>query len=182
MLEQTAAPRPAPVRDQPLRLGRIVSVAGSQVISVLELDFTTDPEMRRHAPQIGGLVTMRLQESVAYGLVTGLSIPDPTGGGERAELKIMEIELLGEAQGTAERGLGTFQRGVSDHPALGDAVYASTIEDLSKVYAKPSVSCVRIGSVHQDKSLPASSSPTICWASISPFWAPPARASPARSP
>ena len=38
---------------------------------------------------------------------------------------------------------------------LGDAVYGSTIEDLSKVYAKPSVSCVRVGSVHQDKSLPA---------------------------
>ncbi len=67
----------------------------------------------------------------------------------------MEVELLGEAAGTPEKGLSTFQRGVSDHPVLGDPVYGSTIEDLSKVYAKPSVSCVRVGSVHQDKSLPA---------------------------
>ena len=155
MSNQAVAPRPAPVCQEPTKLGRIVSVAGSQVISVLDQDLATDPEMRRHAPQIGGLVTMRLLESVAYGLVTGLSIPDPSDNADHVELKIMEIELLGEAPGTSERGLGAFQRGVSDHPSLGDPVYASTIEDLSKVYAKPSVSCVRIGSVHQDKSLPA---------------------------
>ena len=155
MLEEAQAPQPAPVHDQPVRLGRIVSIAGSQVITVLDKEVTSDPAMRKHAPQIGALVTMRLPDSVAYGLVTGLSVPDPTDGEDRPEVKIMEVELLGEATGTKDKGLGSFQRGVSDYPALGDAIFASTIEDLSKVYAKPSVSCVRVGSVHQDKSLPA---------------------------
>ena len=86
MLEQAVQPQGTPNQSQAVKLGRIVSVAGSQVISVLDENLTKDKEMRKHVPQIGALVTMRLPESVAYGLVTGLSIPDPSGGDEGKEL------------------------------------------------------------------------------------------------
>jgi DNA helicase HerA-like ATPase len=40
-------------------------------------------------------------------------------------------------------------------PGLGDAVYASTPEDLAQVYAPGAASTVRIGTIHQDPNVPA---------------------------
>jgi hypothetical protein len=67
-------------------------------------------------------------------------------------MKIVEVELVGE---TGINGEGGFRRGVSVFPALGDSIYRTVHEDLELVYARPAVSTVRIGTIHQDQELPA---------------------------
>lgn len=149
-------PRENPVSDeQDLRLGRVVSVSGSQVVILLENHDNGRAAEEASALQMGALVKMRTPGSTVFGLVSGLSIPIPGQDSQNNEMKIVELELLGEAANDANGGQGSFQRGVSVFPALGDIVYASTQDDLAQVYARPAVSNVRVGTIHQDRSVPA---------------------------
>ena len=148
--------RESPVSDeQGLRLGRVVSVSGSQVVILLENHDNGRAAEEASALQMGALVKMRTPGSTVFGLVSGLSIPIPGQDAQDNEMKIVELELLGEAANDANGGQGSFQRGVAVFPALGDIVYASTQDDLAQVYARPAVSNVRIGTIHQDRSVPA---------------------------
>src|SRR3546814_10993705 len=86
-------------------------------------------------------------DAVFFGMVSGFSIPIPTQDAGESELKIAEVDLVGEQPA----GGGDFQRGVSQFPALGGDVYTATQEDLGQVYARPDVATVRVGTIHQDK-------------------------------
>jgi DNA helicase HerA-like ATPase len=70
-------------------------------------------------------------------------------------MRIVEMELVGEAIEKEGMGKPVFQRGVSFCPSLGDGVYTTTQNDLKQVYARPAVSSVRIGTIYQDQNLPA---------------------------
>ncbi len=134
------------------RIGRIVSVAGSQAVCVLERDTHGDV-----APlQIGGLVKTNIGRSQVYGLVSGVSIPVPSSGDSGdPEMKVVELLLIGEAPlGTAGRP-AAFRRGVSVFPSLGDAVYATSREDLIQVYAPPAAANISIGTLHHDRAVHA---------------------------
>jgi hypothetical protein len=137
---------------QEVRIGRVVSVSGSQVVILLE-----NGSGNGAAPplEIGALVKLHTPESTVFGMVGGLSIPIPAQNAGESEMKIVELELLGEALNGEDGAEATFQRGVSAFPALGDGVFTTTQEDLSRVYVRPGVSAVRIGTIHQDQSLPA---------------------------
>ena len=160
--------------DQERRLGRVVSVSGSQVVflhdAAPEAGSETGPEASHDANganggepdanglQIGSLVKMRTPLSTLFGMVSGLSIPVPGLKGDDPEMRIVELELLGESPLNGHgngHGQAPFQRGVSYFPALGDAIYATGQDDLSLVYACPDADTVRVGTVHQDQSLPA---------------------------
>ena len=122
--------RESPVSDeQGLRLGRVVSVSGSQVVILLENRDNGKAAEEASALQMGALVKMRTPGSTVFGLVSGLSIPIPGQDAQDNEMKIVELELLGEAANDANGGQGSFQRGVAVFPALGDIVYASTQDD-----------------------------------------------------
>jgi hypothetical protein len=161
-----------------MRIGRVVSVAGSQVMLLLEnhsaegtLDLPTDL-------QIGALVKMYTLNSTVFGMVSGLSIPIPSQDPNEAEMSMVELELVGEALKREDGSEETFQGGVSFCPSLGNAVYTSTHDDLKHVYARPAVSSVKIGtiSIRTRRCRPLSPRMT-CWESTSRFWAPPVRGS-----
>ncbi len=135
-------------------IGRVLVVSGSQIIALIDKPYADDGAAAPSTMQIGGLVKMRTSASTVFAMVSGLSIPVPEPGAADREIRITELEVLGEALANGDGGLLPFQRGVSVFPALGDAVYASTKEDLAKVYARPAVSTVRIGTIHQDRSVP----------------------------
>lgn len=137
------------------RIGRIVAVSGSQVIMLLDNHANNGNQQALPPPQIGALVKMRTPGFTVFGLVSGLSIPIPAHDDSDAEIKIVELDLLGEAADAENGHRHPFQRGVSVCPALGNDVFASTQEDLRQVYARPSTSSVRVGTIHQDQSLPA---------------------------
>ncbi len=136
--------------DPDAKIGRVVSVAGGQVVALLDNTAMADGTTL----QIGALVKMRTADSTTFAIVTALSIPLPDQESPSGEVRIAELELLGEATAGAD-GQPTFGRGVSAFPGLGDAVLATTRQDLSIVYARPTSSAVRIGTLHQDKAVPA---------------------------
>jgi hypothetical protein len=136
------------------RLGRVISISGSQVIFLVE-DMDHDDPAALPALQIGSLVKMPTPHSIVFGMISGLSVPIPARDRTESELKIGEMDLIGESPIQPAGNRAQFRRGVSTFPLLGTSVFAATLEDLSVVYARPAVTTARIGAIHQDRSLPA---------------------------
>jgi DNA helicase HerA-like ATPase len=137
------------------RIGRVVSVAGSQVMVLLEdLVAQETPELPIDV-QVGAVVKMHTENSTVFGMVSGLSIPIPSQDPDDPEMMMVELELIGEAIAIEAADKRTFQRGVSFCPSLRSAVYTTTQEDLQQIYAQPAVSSARIGTIFQDQTLPA---------------------------
>lgn len=105
--------------------------------------------------QIGTLLRMITRTTVVYGMVSGLAIPVPDSQGGDQEMRIIELELLGEAARKADGSAARYQRGVSVFPSLADPVFTADRHDLELVYERPDAATVKIGSIHQDQSLPA---------------------------
>ncbi len=142
-----------PYREE--RIGRVVSVSGSQVVILLEDDQAEMEKTGHPASQIGALVKTYVPGATVFGMITSMSIPIPSQEAGQSEMRIVEIDLLGESVHKSDGSSSDFQRGVSACPALGDGIYAASQEDLAKVYFRPTESTVRIGTVYQDRSLPA---------------------------
>jgi DNA helicase HerA-like ATPase len=136
------------------RVGRIIAVAASQAIALLEGrgGARAGPE----APlEMGTLVKIHARTSTIYGLVTGLRMPLPSLDPSDTVLKIAEIDLIGEVVPDATGKPGAFRRGVSSYPGLDEPVYIATLLDLALVYARPSAATVCVGTIHQDSAVPA---------------------------
>src|SRR5262249_55784392 len=103
---------------------------------------------------MGALVKMHTRISIVYGMVTGLRVPLPSLEPSDKDLKLVELELVGEIRET-EGASGSFQRGVSAYPPLDEPVFFASAADLAQVYARPKVVTGRIGTIHQDNAVPA---------------------------
>src|SRR5690606_22696611 len=108
----------------------------------------------------GALVKLPTAESIAFGIVSVLSTGNPSPSPELGEQWVVEIDLFGECilpQGGGQAAADGFDllRGVSHYPGLGDGVYAITDAELQEIYKRPRASNLRIGTLHQDSSLPA---------------------------
>ncbi len=136
------------------RIGRIVSVSGSQAVVLME----ESADNRAVIPaglMMGTIVKIPLPETVVYGLVCGLSVPIPATEPGAPEMKIMEIELIGESVRSDDGNLTPFRRGVSMSPPLASAVFTTSQSDLRLVYLRPGMATARIGSLHQERRIPA---------------------------
>jgi hypothetical protein len=137
-----------------IRVGRVVSTSGTQVIVLLDQN-----PRNLSAIQIGCLVCLRNSHVAIYGLVEGMSTPAPVEAGDLPELKIAEIGLLGEVNDAPENPpegyRPSFQRGVSRLPSLDAEVYLATQEDTEIVYALVRRRTVSIGSVYQNPRVAA---------------------------
>ncbi len=94
------------------RIGRVVSVSGSQVIVMLENQSLQDSQGPGEDIQIGGLVKMRTPASTVFGMVSGLSIPIPSEDANESEMQIVQLELVGELIEREDVVKAVFQRGV----------------------------------------------------------------------
>jgi len=142
-----------------LQVGHIVSVTGSKVTGSLVSTGPDGDSLRRlnEAVQIGALVKMPTSQSVAFGIVCSLSTGNPSPSPELGEQWVVEIDLFGEyliPEGGPGGGFDLL-RGVSHYPGLGEAIYATTAAELQEIYKRPKGSNVKIGTLHQDESLPA---------------------------
>lgn len=136
-------------------IGRIVSVSGAQAVVVLTNDELTG-KPAHGTPSMGSLVKIVSKEGLVIGIVSGLSIPVPASRADEHELKILEIEMVGEIitdKTTADSR--HFRRGVSAFPTLGSEVHLASSEDMSVVFRSDSRGLVRIGKIHQDHDIPA---------------------------
>ena len=158
-----AAPRPAnggaaqtlPEKQTAGRIGRIVSVSGAQAVVQLERTSGKTNGAQPAVPQIGALVRMRTPHSAVFGIISGLNIPVPAHNSGEPEMRILELDLIGEAVTRKGEKEPRFRRGVSYYPSLGDEAFAASTEDLKAIYAQPDSACVRVGTICQDRTLPA---------------------------
>jgi|HubBroStandDraft_6_1064221.scaffolds.fasta_scaffold122347_2 DNA helicase HerA-like ATPase len=138
-----------------LRVGRVVAVSASQVMVLLERAYLA-AQLQEGAPlEMGSLVKIKTRVSTVYAMVSSMRLPLPTQTPSADDLKIVELELLGETIRETEEDSDIFRRGVSVFPALDDPVYIASADDLRNVYAPPKVATVPIGSIHQDSGVPA---------------------------
>jgi hypothetical protein len=138
------------------QIGRVASVTGSQVVIVLDGPANDALAGRSTGLPKGTLLKIACQQTWVYGLVTAVSMPMPTSERSEEELRFAEIVLLGEIEpGGHASPAGRFQRGVSFFPSVGDQVVRASADDMALVYARPERSSVSIGTIHQDRSIPA---------------------------
>ncbi|MBL8708929.1 MAG: DUF87 domain-containing protein [Rhodospirillaceae bacterium] len=135
--------------DLDTRFGRVIAVSGTRVVGLI------DPQSPAKAPRVGELVKIVTANSTVFGFVTALSIDHPAANGAQ-ELRRVELELVGEIDHRAN-GNAVFQRGVATYPSLDDPLLPAMGDDLRRVFTRPgrTEDGARIGSLHQDPSIPA---------------------------
>ena len=147
--------QPIAYAEPALRIGRIVAVTGAHAIILLDIgNQTGDPEKDR-SPEIGTLLKVDTNTAVSLALVSALSSPTPSHTNSEQELRIVEVEFIGELPKDSEGNTKSFRRGISSYPSLGDTVYRANRHELSKAYACDSETAIRVGYIQQDPSIPA---------------------------
>ncbi|MBV9828419.1 MAG: ATP-binding protein [Alphaproteobacteria bacterium] len=136
------------------RIGRIIAVSAAAVIVLLETD-PPGPTRRGRTIEMGALVKLHTRLSTVFGMINALRVPLPSLATPDEDLKIIEIELLGEMLRDEAGEHGDFRRGVSAFPAIEAPVYLATDEDLAGVYAPRASQSVPIGTIYQASSVPA---------------------------
>ncbi len=138
-----------------VKAGYVTSVAGAKISGILSLE---NQGQDAKPLQIGALVKVMTRESIAFGVISGLAIENPSTPPQPSDTCSIEVDLFGEAlisdKDLAVGGGFSFQRGVSIYPALGSAIYEATRNELSQIYAKPTATNIEVGKLHQDASLP----------------------------
>lgn len=150
-----AARLKAPAIDSIDRIGRIVAVTGAHAIILLDTADGIDQRSSSHCPEIGTLLKVDTLNSVTLALVSALSSPMPSHGQNEQELRIIEVEFIGELPKDEHGRPKAFRRGISTYPSLGNVVFRASKDELSKAYACDAETAIRIGHIQQDASIPA---------------------------
>lgn len=142
-----------------MTIGRIVSVSGSQAI--VQINSSGNSDSLEGRAEMGAILKVQTPTTTAIGIISGLSAPMPSQEATDPEIRVAEVELVGELllaiddEDNDGDDIGKFKRGVSVFPALGDKVYRATSDELERIYRSSHEHRVRIGTLHQDPSLPA---------------------------
>ena len=136
------------------RMGRIVAVTGAHAIILLDVPDNVFDENRKGA-EIGSLMKVETPTSITLALISALSSPTPTHSSHEHELRIVEVEFIGELPKDEHGNPKAFRRGVSNYPALGDLVYRANRNELAMAYACDVETAVRVGYIQQDPTIPA---------------------------
>jgi DNA helicase HerA-like ATPase len=145
---QLAGRRPA---EAPAILGRIISVRGSRAGAGLAATSSQLADDSRVT--VGRFLGLRAGRAFLIGVVTDIALqsPDPARDTNTA---VAQIDLIGEI---ADRGMPTaqFRRGVTNYPAIGDAVTYIGENELKLIFQNYSSDVIAIGNVQQDSAIAA---------------------------
>lgn len=104
--------------------------------------------------QVGSFIRVPIGYLNLFGIVSQVgagAIPERLQAQEPLGRRWMTIQLLGETDAT-----GTFQRGVSQYPTIGDRAHLVAERDLAKIYGRPDdPRFVRVGAVASADALPS---------------------------
>ncbi|WP_170984363.1 ATP-binding protein [Rhodoligotrophos defluvii] len=127
-------------------IGRIVALTGSHAVVLLQAE-SGSPVQAGRPPQIGSFVKFAgTSAAVVLGVVTAMNVPVPGSGDE---MRLIEVELLGELPRAASRAAGRFRRGVSVYPTLGDQALPAEPADLGQIFGTGGKDALCIGHVGQ---------------------------------
>jgi len=124
-------------------LGHVLTVSGSQMTVGFEHE-GAEREIR-----IGDMVKVETAERTVVGTIAEVRFADE--GGEQTRMFV--VDLMGEIY--QRGGEPEFTRGVSFHPAPGDAVLTADGDDLNVVYNESARANLAVGTLHHDPSRPA---------------------------
>jgi DNA helicase HerA-like ATPase len=147
-----AAPSPAPRLQTVERVGRIVAVTGAHAVILIDAE---EEGSIKKSPEIGTLLKIDTAKSVSLCMVSALSSPMPSHSKDDKELRIIEVEFIGELPKDEQGQPKGFRRGISCYPSLGDIVFRASKYELEKAYACDAETAIRVGHITQDSTIPA---------------------------
>ena len=108
-----------PRDDSIERVGRIVAVTGAHAVILLDAD-ELHPRGTEKGPEIGTLLKVDTPKSISLCMVSALSSPMPSHARDEKEMRIVEVEFIGELPKDGSGQPQSFRRGISCYPSLGD--------------------------------------------------------------
>src|SRR3954464_5926557 len=138
--EPAATNARAAIGEHAAPLGRVLSVTGSQA----QVRLCGDSDMRA---TVGKFLGIHAGAAMVIGVITKIAL-DANG-----ESATGALDMLGEIKG-GERG-PFFQRGVTEYPAIGDAVSVITQRELKLIFDLSGPGTIDIGTLQQDQSIHA---------------------------
>ena len=132
------------------QLGRVLSVRGSEASVGLAEQAWNEPDADRAT--VGRFLGIRSGDRLIVGVVTDASIQTLPIAREQGYTVTAMVDLMGEIK--QENGAPRFRRGVTIYPAIGDAAYLITHDELKIIYDVGGHT-IAIGDLQQDNSLPA---------------------------
>ena len=135
-----------------LLLGAIVAVAGTTATMRLNDAITRRDGGGKSADRakVGALVKIAVGDTSVLASIDHM-FPSHSGG----DAVEVEIGFIGEGVESADGHLVEFRRGVSHYPFPGDKVYATSIEDWSKIFRPDGVTTISLGVIHPTENLKA---------------------------
>ncbi|SCZ40649.1 MULTISPECIES: ATP-binding protein [Pseudomonas] len=104
--------------------------------------------------QIGSFVRIPIGFSDLFGIVSQVgasAVPESKTNSDAQSNRWMRIQLVGEGQRN-----GSFQRGLSQYPTIGDEVHLVSEKELKAIYGRPEKPYfVKLGHVSNAESIPA---------------------------
>lgn len=104
--------------------------------------------------QIGSFIRIPIGFTDLYGVISQVgadSVPDNQKENQPNGNRWMTLQLIGEAQRN-----GTFQRGISQYPTIGDEVHLVSEKELERIYGQPDKPYfVKLGHIANAESIPA---------------------------
>ncbi|MGI9414044.1 MAG: ATP-binding protein [Hyphomicrobiales bacterium] len=147
-LELPAASEAHQARDHTV-IGEIVTVSGARATVLLERSIAP------LCPNIGTFLTVNTGKTLVMCLITAMNVPQISDQNIATDIRMVDVELVGEIAREPGGELGPFRRGVSAYPKLGDQVQIATRAVLKKTYRFGEADAVEIGAIQQDLSIPA---------------------------
>ena len=141
-----------------MSIGRIVSVTGSKAIVLLDGGHSPAATAKRgviQRPEMGTLLAIDTVNTVVLAIVSALSVPVPAQREGDTEIWIAELGLVGELWRPKDNRPGSFNRGVTAYPTLGDRVRVASKPELELAFCGDMKGSVRVGAIRQDASIPA---------------------------
>lgn len=132
-------------------LGAVIGVNGSQ--ATVRLDVARGREIEEARATVGKFLAIHTAKTLLVGVITRLGLPRHTDG-EAQHHAAAEIDLLGEIR-NRNGAAAKFQRGVTDYPAVGDAVRLVNRDELRVVFDMSGPNSMNIGHLQQDASIGA---------------------------
>src|ERR1700736_2916026 len=85
-----------PMDDQTAPIGRVIAVSAAQLIVLLHRR-RRGRAAAREPLAMAALVKIRTRGSIVFGMISGLRVPLPSVATPDDDLKIVEVELIGES-------------------------------------------------------------------------------------
>lgn len=142
--------------NDPTYLGTVASVSGSAVSVHLAQSVASGLSIIEGRTykigQVGSFVRIPQGYQDLFGIVSEIgakAAPATVAGIEGDTGRWMQVQLVGEAIG------GSFERGVSQYPNIGDTVHIVTESNLGRIYGSSTFGKVVIGTLSSAESIPA---------------------------